>query len=184
MAKVFIFHGTGGHAEENWFPWLRAQLIKSGCEVIIPQFPTPENQTLEAWMAVFDKYRDQVDSDTIFVGHSLGGSFLLRALESLDQPIKASFLVGTPIGIQPIVNWAGDAPFTGHPFEWEKIRQNCQHFTVYHSDNDPYVGLKNGEELAKNLGVDLTFVKGAGHFNQKAGYLEFDDLLAKIKKEI
>lgn len=53
---------------------------------------------------------------------------------------------------------------------------------MYHSDNDPYVGLENGKKLAESLGVDLTFVPGAGHFNAKAGYLSFDDLLEKLNK--
>jgi predicted alpha/beta hydrolase family esterase len=41
--------------------------------------------------------------------------------------------------------------------------------------------LANGEQLAKNLGVELTFIPKAGHFNAKAGYLRFDELLEKIK---
>jgi predicted alpha/beta hydrolase family esterase len=130
MTKVFIFHGTGGYPEENWFPWLKEKLEEKGCEVIVPQFPTPENQTLECWFKVFDKYRDKVDEDTILVGHSLGGSFLLRVLESLEKPARGAFFVGTPIGIPPIVNWSGDQPFTGHPFDWKKIRENSKKFCV------------------------------------------------------
>ena len=38
------------------------------------------------------------------------------------------------------------------------------------------------EELAGKLGVKLTLVKGAGHFNEAAGYKEFPLLLEKIKK--
>lgn len=184
MANVFIFHGTGGYPEENWFPWLKEELEKLGYKVTIPQFPTPENQTLEAWFEVFDKYREQINSDTILVGHSLGGSFLLRVLESLNEPIKAAFLVAAPIGIPPIVNWSGDEPFTGHPFDWEKIKENSKSFYIYHSDNDPYVGLENGKQLSKNLETELIFIPKAGHFNKKAGYIQFNHLLENIKKEL
>lgn len=184
MNKVFIFHGTGGYPEENWFPWLKEQLEKENCKVFVPQFPTPENQTPETWFEVFDKYRDEVDSNTILIGHSLGGSFLLRVLESLKKPVKAAFFVATPIGIPPIVNWSGDKSFTGHPFKWEKIKKNSKNFYAYHSDNDPYVGLKNGEQLAKKLGTKLIFIPKSGHFNKKAGFLKFDDLLEKVLKEL
>ena len=184
MTKVFIFHGTGGYPEENWFPWLKKELEKSGCKVIVPQFPTPKNQTLENWFKVFDQYKNDIDSNTILIGHSLGGCFLLRVLESLKNPIKAAYFVATPIGIQPIVNWSGDQPFTGHPFDWQKIKNNANKFYIYHSDNDPYVGLENGKQLAHNLGVKLTFIPNSGHFNKSAGFLKFDDLLEKIKKEL
>lgn len=184
MKTAFIFHGTGGYPEENWFPWLKGELENLGVEVIVPQFPTPENQTPESWFEVLKPYRKKIDENTILIGHSLGGSFLLRVLESLKLPVAASFLVATPIGIPPIVNWSGDKPFTGHPYDWEKIKNNCKGFVVYHSDDDPYVGLENGKQLAKNLAVDLTFIPNSGHFNKKAGFLQFPKLLNDIKTAI
>lgn len=180
MTKVFIFHGTGGDPEENWFPWLKKKLEEKGCEVIVPQFATPENQTLETWFQVFNNYKDKVDADTILIGHSVGGSFLLRVLESLEKPVKASFFVATPIGIPPIVNWSGDAPYTGHPFDWERIRKNGGKIFIWHSDTDPYVGMENGKKLAEYLHTDLIFRPNCGHFNKAAGFLEFDELFRKI----
>jgi len=44
------------------------------------------------------------------------------------------------------------------------------------------VGLENGKQLAKNLGVELSFVPHAGHFNTKAGYTTFPQLLQKIEE--
>ena len=181
MATVFIFHGTGGYPEENWFPWLKKELESVGHTVIVPQFPTPENQTQEAWFKVLDKYHDQLGSETILIGHSLGGAFLLRVLEKRKVPVKAAFIISTPVGIRPIKNWEGDQPFIKEPFEWKKIKNNAQSFFVFHSDNDPYVGIENGEETAKRLGVQLIIVPNAGHFNKAAGYTSFDLLLEKIK---
>lgn len=53
---------------------------------------------------------------------------------------------------------------------------------VFQSDTDPYVGLENGEELAKKLNVKLNFVPNAGHFNATAGYLKFEKLLDEVNK--
>ena len=39
--NVFIFHGTEGYPEENWFPWLKEKLEAKGYKVFVPQFPTP-----------------------------------------------------------------------------------------------------------------------------------------------
>lgn len=98
MANVFIIHGTGASPEINWFPWLKKELEKLGCKVFVPIFPTPENQSLESWLMVFDKYKRYLDEDSIVVGHSLGPAFLLSVLENLDKQIRASFFVAGFIG--------------------------------------------------------------------------------------
>jgi predicted alpha/beta hydrolase family esterase len=183
MRNIFIFHGTGGYPQENWFPWLKTNLEAKGLEVFVPHFPTPEGQSFEAWVEVLKPYLDKINSQTIMVGHSLGGEFLLKFLETFDYKIKVAGFVATPIGVRPILNYDRDAEFVhGFKFNWEKIKPKAQNFIVYHSDNDPYVGLGNGQELAKNLGTNLSFIPNAGHFNKASGYTEFPDLLNNIKK--
>ena len=185
MVNVFIFHGTAGYPEENWFPWLKRRLEKLGCKVIVPQFPTPKNQTLENWLKVLKNYEQFYNGNTILVGHSLGGAFLLRVLEKYNAKIKAAFIVAAPIGISPIKNYESDRLFLGKfAFDWEKIKNHCNKFFVFHSDNDPYVSLGNGQELSKKLNTKLIFIPNAGHFNTSAGYMTFDALFEKIKKQI
>ena len=52
---------------------------------------------------------------------------------------------------------------------------------VFQSDNDPYVPLEKTKQLAKSLDVELKIIKNAGHFNEKAGYIKFPELLEDIK---
>ncbi|MDO8339031.1 MAG: alpha/beta fold hydrolase [Candidatus Burarchaeum sp.] len=184
MTNVFIIHGTGGHPGENWFPWLKNELEKLGCKVFVPQFPTPQNQTPEAWFRSFGQYREYFTPDTILIGHSLGGTFALRILEAAKIRIKAAFIVAAPIGILPIKNYEADKPFIGKPFDWEKIRKNCARFFVFHSEDDPLVSVGNGRELAKRLGAELVLFKDAGHFNAKADYVQFEELLERIKTKL
>ena len=182
MPDVFIFHGTAGRPEGNWFPWLKNELEKLQCKVTVPRFPTPEGQSLEAWLGVLNSYKRQISGDTILVGHSLGGLFLLRVLERLPNPVAAAFFVAAPIGVKPILYYEGDEKFSGFSFDWNEIRNKARRFFVYHSDNDPYVSLGNGKELAKHLGVPITFIANAGHLNAESGYTRFDRLLADIRK--
>ncbi len=181
-STVFIFHGTEGYPEENWFPWLKTELEKHSCRVFVPQFPSPPvvPAKIVEWFDVFKTYESQLSEETICIGHSLGGKFLLRVLEKCKHPIKAACFIGTPIGIPPIANNARDHAFTGNNFDWEIIKRNAGQCIVYQSDNDPYVGFENGKVLAKNLGTELSFVPNAGHFNTKAGYTRFEDLRDKI----
>jgi predicted alpha/beta hydrolase family esterase len=184
MTNVFIIHGSYGHPEENWFPWLKKELEKLSHTVYIPKFPTPEGQTLENWLKVFENYEQHLDKSSICVGHSCGAAFVLNLLERINHPIKAAFLIAGSVGLLNNEFDKVSSTFTNRRFDWKKIKKNCTKFYVFHSDNDPYVPLKKGIELAKKLGVDIILVKNAGHFNEKSGYTRFDLLLEKIKDEL
>ncbi len=182
-ANIFIFHGTEGYPEENWFPWLKNEMEQKGHKVFVPQFPSPPviAAKIDEWFAVLKDYKQYIDENTIIAGHSLGGVFALRVLEKLDHPVKAVALVGAPIGLKPLANFDRDNSFSGFDFNWQKIKNNARHFIVFHSDDDPWVGLENGKALSKNLGVDLSFIPNAGHFNKKAGYTQFEELKNKLQ---
>lgn len=180
MKTVFIFHGTGGNPQGNWFPWLKKELEQKKLHIIVPKFPTPEGQSLEAWLKVLSQYKEFINEETIFIGHSLGGMFLLKVLERLEKPVSAAFFVSAPIGVKPIKYYDSDYAFTHFKFDWASIINKAGRFTVYHSDNDPYVSLGNGEELAKKLGVALTFIPKAGHLNAESGWVKFDKLYQDI----
>lgn len=183
-SNVFIFHGTEGYPEENWFPWLKEKLEAKGHKVFVPHFPSPPGlpAKIAEWSDVFKELESKINHDTILIGHSLGGIFTLRILEKSKYPIRAAIFVGTPIGIRPILNYDRDHAFSGFAFDWPAIKKNAKNFVVYQSDNDPYVSLGNGEQLAKELGVKLALVPNAGHFNTRAGYTSFPDLLEKVEK--
>ncbi len=182
--NVFIFHGTEGYPEENWFPWLKRELEQKDCNVFVPQFPSPPvvPAKISEWFDVLKDYEQYVDENTIIIGHSLGGLFSLRVLEKLAHPVQAALFVGTPIGIRPIANYSRDSSFSGFEFNWSVIKEKAQNFIVFQSDDDPYVDLENGKGLAKNLGIELSFIPNAGHFNKKAGYTKFEALREKIVK--
>lgn len=181
--NIFIFHGTAGSPEGNWFPWLKEKLTNKGHNVIVPRFPTPEGESLAAWLKILEEYKDLINQDTIIIGHSKGGLFTLRVLEKLDQPIYATFLISAPIGIKPILFYDEDSVFSpGFDFNWNNIQKNSKQFVVYHSDNDPYVCLENGKELSQKLNTTLHFIPNAGHLNAESGYTTFDKLLQGIEQ--
>jgi predicted alpha/beta hydrolase family esterase len=184
MTNVFIIHGIGGSPGENWFPWLKAELEKLGCTVFVPNFPDSDNPKLENWLDAFEKYKPQLENSVV-VGHSLGVAFLLSMLERLDRPVKAAFFIS---GFASLLNNPEFDEFTrtfvGKQFEWGKIRRNCKKFYVINSNNDPYVPLGQGRNIAKNLKTELIILKDAGHVNKEAGFTQFDFLLEKIKGEL
>ena len=179
-SNVFIIHGAYGNPEENWFPWLKERLEKLNFEVFVPKFPTPINQTLEKWLGVFEKYEKYLNKDSIVIGHSLGAAFLLNLLEL--RKIKAAFFVAGVGGKVENEFWEGMKTFAWKKFNWYKIKNNCRSFSIYHSDNDPYIPLSHAEMLARNLSTSVSIIKNAGHLNEESGYKKFELLLDDIKK--
>jgi len=175
MPVVFIIHGIYGSPRENWFPWLKKELIKKGFKVIIPQFPKTKHQSLKDWIFTFNKYKNYHTNDMILVGHSLGGSFILNILQN-QKASKAILVASTTPRLKNIFT-----PFmkdiTNKKLDFKKIRENCKKIHSIISDNDPYVPLKKSLTLAKNLGIKPTIIKTAGHINESAGYKKFPFVL-------
>ena len=94
---VLISHGVAGSPEENWLPWLAAELKALGHQVVVPRYPTPEGQSLTSWKGVLEQHFGSagLDGQAALVGHSLGSVFHLRLLEQATKPVKASFFVSS-----------------------------------------------------------------------------------------
>lgn len=185
MANIFIIHGTYGNPEGNWFPWLKEELEHLGQKVWIPRFPTPENQSLQNWIKVFDGYREYLNEETIVIGHNIGVAFLLDIIEELETPIKSAFFVSGFVG--SLGNKKYDelnSSFIAPILDWTIIKSNCRKFVVFHSDNDPYVPLAKAEFVARRLGVNIKIIENGGHLNAEAGYTKFNELLEEVKKEL
>ena len=182
MKNAFIIHGAYGNSEENWFPWLKEELEKLEYKVFVPDFPTPEGQTLDNWREVFEDYKKFVNQDTVFVGHSLSPLFILDILQHSSTKIKASFFVSGFLKFLGNKDFDDiNKTFVENDFDWNTIINSCENFFVIHSDNDPYVPRDCADELAKLLNTVPIIIKGAGHFNSATGYDTFEELLEKIK---
>ena len=183
--NVFIIHGTGGNPNGNWFPWLKKELEKLNYKVFIPKFPTPKDQNLDKWLKILNNHNKDIDENTIFIGHSLGSAFILDYLERSSKKIKSAYLIAGFIGFLNNKHFDDlNGSFTNKDFNWDKIMKNCSKFYIISSDNDPYVPLAKGKELANKLDSNLILIKNAGHINSDSGFIKFDFLLDKISKKL
>lgn len=183
--KVVIIHGSYGTPEENWFPWLADMVEKKGYEAIRPKLPTPENQNLDNWRKEFKKQVGELDEDMILVGHSLAPGFILNLLEESSNKVFATFMVSCFLGKLGLEDFDPiNSTFVCKDFDWEKIKENAGEIYIYNSDNDPYVPLEKGQQIADNLGVKLNVIKNGGHINKGAGFEEFPQLFNDISNKI
>lgn len=191
MNRYYIIHGAYGKPFENWFLWLEETLTEEGKEVIAPQFPTPKGQNYENWKRILESYEkaNLIDEDTIFIAHSMAPIFICK------------FLIEKKLKIKGIISVAGANGFkTGNKEldtlnesffmekqELEQIGEYIQFAYCFYSDNDPYISEDKLEEFSDILGAEKNKIKGAGHFNLKAGYIKFPEILEVIhhsEKEI
>ena len=63
------------------------------------------------------------------------------------------------------------------PINYEKIKNHANKFIAIHSDNDPYVSLKNGDIFKNDLGAKVIIKKDMNHFS---GEIEKEESCTKL----
>jgi len=177
--KYIIIHWTFGNPQENRFPWLKESLEKQWHDVYVPQFPTPENQTPEAWCEVLQRDVPFVfDDETVLIGHSLWALYILDILDrersiSIAQAIFVSWF-NTELWNETFDSL--NSPFIKE-YNRERIKNNVHEVVIFHWDNDPYVPISEAENLHFHLWWSLHLIKNGWHLNETAWFTTFTQLL-------
>ena len=114
-----------------------------------PQMPNSLNADYGAWRTWFDKVVEFCGPAVILVGHSLGGSFLLRYLseEQCGFSVRQLHLVAAPVEEGEENLGCGEfAPSVENLF---RISEKVSDVFVYHSRDDDVVPFWHGERLAE-----------------------------------
>lgn len=137
---VLFIHGAGEGAYEA-DALLVASLqnaLGSAYEVRYPQMPEEDSAAFADWTAQIAAELATIDAPVSFVGHSVGGSVLLKYLaeEQLDTPIAGLYVLAAPF-------WGADAFWS-----WEDARlpddvaaklAHIPRIRLYHSRDDESV---------------------------------------------
>lgn len=177
--RVIILHGAHGGPDTNWFPWLHTVLEAETIEVLRPRFPTPEGQSLAAWLDAYDRTVKSLPfAPTVLVGHSLGAAFALRLIERAVEPVAGVFLAAGFIGVLGLPDYDTiNHSFFVAPFAWPAIRERKGRvFRCWAGENDPYVPLSRSTDMATALDAPLEIVSGGGHLNSEAGFTTFPQM--------
>lgn len=191
--RVFLVHGFRGTPSiPAWYPWLKSELKKKSVKVFSPQFPTPSKPKRKTWTKVFEKELGGNFENVIFIGHSLGGLAILRAIEAhkTDEKVSAVIMVGTPIAfcgrseIHEFLPPPGRVAtrlsnlmprrMSGQPLDWKKLRRRVGRFIHIVSLDDPFVPYRHGIEFKKKLGGRLIKYKKKRHFQEQK---KFDGII-------
>lgn len=96
---LFIQGGAeGAHSEDAFLAASLQRALGAEYDVRYPQMPGESEPDMQTWKAQIAKEVAALDGKIILVGHSLGGSALLRYLseEKVEKPIAGLFLLAAP----------------------------------------------------------------------------------------
>lgn len=142
--------------------------------------PSQDEADYIAWKIWFEKYLEFLNpkAETILIGYSQGGTFLLKYLSEngFSKNISGLHLIA------PFVeNDESPAKLMNFEFDINKINNIsnlCDEMHIWYSEDDSLVPCRNSELVKKNLPEIITHVfKDRGHFFQE----EFPELLEVLK---
>ena len=174
IKRVIIVHGWEGSAGSDWFPWLKEELSKRGFKVVLRSIPDTDAPSIKTWVPFLTQLAKKADSNTYFVGHSVGCQTILRFLEKLDKSAK----VGGAVFVAPWLTLKGlktkeekeiAREWLETKIDFVKVRKICHKFTAIFSDDDYYVPLENRRFFSEKLGAKTVTIKKKGHISGADG---------------
>lgn len=188
MKNAIILHGmpskedyynpnADNESDCHWINWLQRQLMVRDIYTATPEMPLSYRPDYEIWKKEFERY--DVTPETILVGHSCGGGFLVRWLS--EQPDVA---VGKVVLVAPWINVDHEvdiAFFDGLKID-STLMNRTKGVTIFISDDDDESIHKSVQQIVSEVpGIKRVDFKGYGHFcygDMKTK--EFPELLKEI----
>jgi predicted alpha/beta hydrolase family esterase len=138
--QILFIHSGGeqgpGQGSNDLVNWLRNELGQA-YTIFYPLMPDPESPEYGKWKLKVGEALSELNDGVILIGHSLGGSVLVKFLseENCDLKIAALCLIASPA-------W-GRKNWKVHDFvlreNFEEALPKIQKVFVYHSHNDEVV---------------------------------------------
>ncbi len=157
----------------RWHRQLESAL--PGWEILRPQMPNDLNAQYLEWSIYFKKVIPHIREGAVLVGHSLGGTFLLKYLSQERMPISLTsiHLVAPSFGVEHTsFTVSEDISF---------IARDAKYCTVHHATDDrvvPYAESETG--VSRISGAQLLTYEHRGHFLDET----FPELIDLVEREV
>ena len=140
--------------------------------------PKSWNPEYAEWKEEFEKL--PLNEETILIGHSAGGAFLVRWLDETKSKVKSLILVSPgkagKESTKSLLDLYGSK-------KYKNIKDYVKEpIIIFTADNDFDYHIENAYEYKKELpAVVILLGKGFGHFTEKGmGKKEFPELLKEV----
>ena len=143
MQHIVLLPGAGA-LRVPWADALR-KALGPGYEVIAPEMPDPDEPHYEAWKQRLVDVITPIEGDLILIGHSLGGSVILKYLaeNEVRKRIAAVFSLAAP-------HFGGEVEEFHAPKDFSRLSRIPRIF-LYHGREDDVVPSAHLLEYARKL---------------------------------
>lgn len=175
--RVLFVHGggEGAHEADKKLAANLREALGTAYDVRCPKMPDEDGPEYVAWRDRISQELAALDGEVILVGHSLGGSILLKHLseETMEKPVAGLFLVAPPY-------WGTE--------DWEvgeyELREDFASrlpgdlpIFLYHSRDDEFVPFEHLALYAQKLPrATIREFDGRGH--------QFEDDMSEVARDI
>jgi len=127
---------------EKWKDCFFNDLKHKNWSIIYPDMPCADNAKYEYWKIIFEKYLTFSNKNTVFVGHSLGASFLIQYFQNnMNYSFRQLHLVAPAYNL----NLGGFK----HNKDFSNLEKQFDDIFIYHSKDDVVVPFEDSERLHK-----------------------------------
>lgn len=167
------------NSNNHWFPWLTKQLMINDIFTIALEIPTPWQPRYEIWKKELERF--DITPETILVGHSCGGGFIVRWLsENKNRRVGKVVLVAP--WLNPKNNPRSDtADFFDFTIDPDLLSRTAG-LTIFNSDDDEssiHMSVKIIREKIKDIAYQE--FHNYGHFcYEDLKTPEFPELLEEV----
>ncbi len=190
ISNVIIIHGSSQKEKEhlskglpqankrNWLPWIKKELEKKGIKCETPLMPAGWAPKYNEWKKELEKLK--IDENSVLIGHSAGGAFLVRWLGETKKKIRKLILVSPGKAAGWHMSYIDDLYGKEN---YENLQKFVKEKIILFTAKDDYKHhIVNAYKYEKELPAKvICFEKGFGHFVEKSmGKKEFPELLDRI----
>ncbi|MBP6904682.1 MAG: alpha/beta hydrolase [Candidatus Pacebacteria bacterium] len=188
MKTAIIVHGWDNKEEffdlnkaspsnAYWIPWIQKRLGVAGITAQTPEMPESWIPRYEKWQKTFELFPR--DEETILIGYSCGGGFLVRWLSEHD--IKVGQLILVAPWIDPTKELGQENDFFDFDMDSDLVKKTSQGVTLFYSTDDDDVVLQSVEKIKATIpDIKIREFTDKGHFTTGDGVSEFPELLEEI----
>lgn len=150
------------NSNNHWVPWLSKQLQINDVFAVAIEPPAPYAPRYLIWKREFEKF--DITPETVLVGHSCGGGFLIRWL-SENKTVKVGKVVLVAPWVNPENNPVSDtADFFEFEYDPDFVSRTAG-VTIFHSDDDQEtINRSVVIVMDKVRDIKLRMFHGYGHF--------------------
>lgn len=184
MKNVLLVHGYNGIPKI--YTYFKEELEKAGYNVMIPEFPTKTEITIDRYYNVLEKYKEYFNDDLILIAHSIGNEMVIKYIckNNLNIGLYISlagfakpFIVENREDLNNVI-----APIKINYEEQIKCTNLIKNRYSIYSDNDHIVPYKILEEYCEVIASKPMLIKGIGHLGKKSGLEKLPEVIDIIKQ--